>query len=70
MMARRRGIEVVLMPQASAPPIVFVVDDDVSVREALELLIRNEGWQAETFKSALEFLATRGFSLRVAWYST
>ncbi len=56
-MARRRGIEVVLMPQASAPPIVFVVDDDVSVREALELLIRNEGWQAETFKSALEFLA-------------
>src|SRR6266516_5986471 len=57
MMARRRGIEVFLMPQASAPPIVFVVDDDVSVREALELLIRNEGWQAETFKSALEFLA-------------
>jgi len=57
MMPRRRGIEVVLMSQASAPPIVFVVDDDVSVREALELLIRNEGWQAETFKSALEFLA-------------
>jgi FixJ family two-component response regulator len=45
------------MSQASAPPIVFVVDDDVSVREALELLIRNEGWQAETFNSALEFLA-------------
>jgi len=57
MMARPRGIEVVLMSQASAPPIVFVVDDDVSVREALELLIRNEGWQAETFQSALEFLA-------------
>ena len=56
-MARPRGIEVVLMSQASAPPIVFVVDDDVSVREALELLIRNEGWQAETFQSALEFLA-------------
>ncbi len=56
-MARPRGIEVVLMSQASAPPIVFVVDDDVSVREALELLIRNEGWQAATFKSALEFLA-------------
>lgn len=46
------------MSQASAPPIVFVVDDDVSVREALELLIRNEGWQAETFRSALEFLAS------------
>ena len=36
--------------QANAPPIVFVVDDDVSVREALELLIRNEGWQAVTFQ--------------------
>src|SRR5580658_9136574 len=38
-------------------PIVFVVDDDVSVRESLELLIRCEGWKAETFASALEFLA-------------
>jgi FixJ family two-component response regulator len=35
--------------------IVFVVDDDVSVRESLELLIRAAGWQAETFGSALEF---------------
>ena len=38
-------------------PIVFVVDDDVSVRESLELLIRCEGWQPETFSSAQEFLA-------------
>lgn len=38
-------------------PIVFVVDDDVSVRESLELLIQTEGWQPETFASALEFLA-------------
>jgi FixJ family two-component response regulator len=37
-------------------PIVFIVDDDVSVRESLELLIQNEGWQAETFASAQEFL--------------
>src|SRR4029077_7933190 len=37
-------------------PIVFVVDDDVSVRESLELLIRYEGWQPETFSSAQEFL--------------
>ncbi len=36
--------------------IVFVVDDDVSVRESLELLIRCEGWQPETFASAQEFL--------------
>jgi FixJ family two-component response regulator len=39
-----------------ATPIVFVVDDDVSVRESLELLIRFEGWQPETFESAQEFL--------------
>jgi FixJ family two-component response regulator len=39
-----------------ATPIVFVVDDDVSVRESLEMLIRCAGWQAETFASAIEFL--------------
>jgi FixJ family two-component response regulator len=38
-------------------PIVFVVDDDISVRESLELLIRCEGWQPEIFPSAQEFLA-------------
>jgi FixJ family two-component response regulator len=36
---------------------VFVVDDDISVRESLELLVRSAGWQAETFASAREFLA-------------
>jgi FixJ family two-component response regulator len=44
--------------RASAPtPIVFVVDDDVSVRESLELMIEAAGWQPETFASAQEFLA-------------
>src|SRR4029078_11673126 len=38
-------------------PIVFVVDDDVSVRESLELLIEFAGWQREIFASAAEFLA-------------
>jgi FixJ family two-component response regulator len=38
-------------------PIVFVVDDDLSVRKALELLIESVGWQPETFASAHEFLA-------------
>ena len=44
-------------PVAHATPIVFVVDDDISVRESLELLIRCAGWQPETFPSAQEFLA-------------
>lgn len=42
-----------------ALPIVFVVDDDVSVRESLESLIRFAGWQPETCASAKEFLALR-----------
>jgi FixJ family two-component response regulator len=42
---------------SQATPIVFVVDDDVSVRESLELLIRCEGWQPDTCASAQEFLA-------------
>jgi FixJ family two-component response regulator len=40
-----------------ATPIVFVVDDDVSVRESLELLIRCAGWRPEIFASAQAFLA-------------
>ena len=38
-------------------PTVFVVDDDISVRESLELLIENAGWHPELFASAREFLA-------------
>jgi FixJ family two-component response regulator len=44
-------------PKSHATPLVFVVDDDISVRESLELLIRSEGWEPETFASAQEFLA-------------
>lgn len=43
-------------PISNAIPIVFVVDDDISVRESLELLLRCEGWETETFASAREFL--------------
>ena len=39
------------------PLLVSVVDDDVSVRESLELLVRSAGWRPETFASAGEFLA-------------
>jgi len=45
------------MPDATA--IVFVVDDDISVRESLELLVKSAGWQAETFVSAKDFLSRR-----------
>jgi FixJ family two-component response regulator len=38
-------------------PIVFVVDDDISVRESLESLIRFAGWHPQTFASAQEFLS-------------
>ena len=44
-------------PMLGMGPIVFVVDDDISVRESLELLIRCEGWQPETFSSGQEFLS-------------
>ena len=40
-----------------ATPVVFVVDDDVSVCRSLELLIGSAGWQPETFASAQEFLS-------------
>jgi len=55
--ARASGHEV--GPSLVSPPafVVFVVDDDISVRESLELLIRSEGWKPETFASAQEFLA-------------
>ena len=41
----------------NATPIVFIVDDDISVRESLESLIACAGWRAEAFASAQEFLA-------------
>ncbi len=40
-------------------PVVFVVDDDVSVRESLELMIRSAGLRPETFETAREFLARK-----------
>jgi FixJ family two-component response regulator len=42
---------------SNCAPIVFVVDNDISVRESLDQLICSEGWQAETFESVEEFLA-------------
>ena len=50
-----RSIEVLTMPDVT--PIVYVVDDDVSVRESLELLIKYAGWRPELFASAQDFLS-------------
>src|ERR1041384_4723505 len=50
------GHEVGSSLMGTAKPIVFVVDDDAWVRESLETLIQDEGWQPETFASAQEFL--------------
>jgi FixJ family two-component response regulator len=41
----------------SRTPIVFVVDNDVSVRESLALMIQSAGWQPKSFASATEFFA-------------
>ncbi len=43
-------------PATTIMPVVFVVDDDVSVRESLELMILAAGWHPETFPSATDFL--------------
>ncbi|MBV8631580.1 MAG: response regulator transcription factor [Silvibacterium sp.] len=44
-------------PRSHGAPRVFVVDEDDSMRQSLELLIRNAGWQAVTFQSPQEFLS-------------
>jgi FixJ family two-component response regulator len=44
---------------SDAKPIVFVIDDDASVRNSLALLVESAGWRAETFGSASEFLSRR-----------
>jgi FixJ family two-component response regulator len=51
------------MMSFSTTPIVFVVDNDISVRETLAVLIRSAGWQSQTFASATEFLAHQKFAV-------
>jgi len=51
------GHELGAVSMSHATSIVFVVDDDVSIRESLELLIRSAGWQPEIFSSAHHFLS-------------
>jgi FixJ family two-component response regulator len=49
--------------ESKETPIVFIVDDDISVRESLEALISWAGWQPETFESAQAFLARPRISI-------
>jgi FixJ family two-component response regulator len=49
-------------PKPGPAPFVFIVDDDISVRESLELLVRNEGWEPILFESARSFLARSSMS--------
>ena len=44
-------------PMAQERPTVFVVDDDISVRESVESLIQSAGWEPEVYASAQEFLS-------------
>ena len=62
-MTFKTAVDHVTRPSCMVPnmAIVFVVDDDVSVREALEALIGFEGWQVETYSSAEEFLSRPRF---------
>lgn len=50
-----RAIDVATRPNVTS--LVFVVDDEVSVRESLELLMGAEGWRVETFASAADFVS-------------
>jgi FixJ family two-component response regulator len=43
---------------AAAKPLVFVVDDDIALRDSLEFLIADSGWRAALFACATEFLAS------------
>ena len=48
-----------VQPDTRTTPVVYIVDDDVSVRESLELLVSAAGWQPVTFATAAAFLAAR-----------
>ena len=56
MSSRALNFDARLVPTPMCQSVVFVVDDDISVRESLELLIKSEGWIPETFGTARVFL--------------
>jgi FixJ family two-component response regulator len=46
----------------ATPPIVFVIDDDESVRKSISMLLRSTGFHSKTFPSANDFLATQAWT--------
>jgi FixJ family two-component response regulator len=51
----------------AVPPLVFLVDDDRSVRKGLSRLLASAGYAVEAFASAREFLAREPYLGRAAW---
>jgi len=51
------------MPEAARRKLIFIVDDDASVRDSLAALLKAHGFQSAVFRSAEEFLAHADFSL-------
>jgi FixJ family two-component response regulator len=48
-----------MMPQHEPQSVVFIVDDDASMRDAMRRLFQSVGLQAEVFASAAEFLRSK-----------
>ena len=69
-LARALGHEVGSPPMSDGTAIVFVVDDDVSVRESLELLIRCKGCSRRYSRPHRNFSAAHEFLFRAASYLT
>jgi FixJ family two-component response regulator len=54
---RQSTHDIATQHEISKTPVVFVVDDDISIRESLEMLLENAGWNAVLFSSSRDFLA-------------
>jgi FixJ family two-component response regulator len=48
--------EVIQCSSTKLSPVVFVVDPDSAIQDSMEMLLRREGWNVETFASAEQFL--------------
>lgn len=58
-----------LQPTTEVEPAVYVIDDDVGIRDSLGLLFRSVGLRAELFHSANELMQSKLLRSRAAWFS-